>query len=67
MCKCAELIGKKTDGTSDAYVTARWDGVTQSTRVVRGTTSPAFEETLYFPVKLVRVTVEEMAKKGVRE
>ena len=33
-----------------------WDQTSQQTRVLRNTRNPLFEETLYFPVKLVRAT-----------
>ena len=61
---CLDLVGKKLDGMSDAYVTAVWGGTSQQTRVIRGTRTPQFDETLYFPTNLVRNTASELEAKG---
>ena len=45
-------------------MTVTWDQTSQQTRVLRNTRNPLYEETLYFPVKLVRITKEGMEKKG---
>jgi Ca2+-dependent lipid-binding protein len=61
---CHGLPISDENGSSDPFVTATWDECSQQTRVVRNTRSPRFDETLYFPVKLVRITKEDMEKKG---
>ena len=62
--RCADLQPKKTDGTSDPYVTVVWAATTQQTRVIRSTRSPVYEETLYFPTNLNRITSDDLSAKG---
>ena len=54
--QCHDLKAGDADGSADPYVTVTWDQTSQQTRVLRNTRNPLFEETLYFPVKLVRAT-----------
>ena len=62
--QCHDLKAGDADGSADPYVTVTWDQTSQQTRVLRNTRNPLFEETLYFPVKLVRITKEGMEKLG---
>lgn len=62
--RCVGLKAGDADGSADPYVTVTWDQTSQQTRVLRNSRSPLFEETLYFPVKLVRITKEAMEKLG---
>ena len=62
--RCQNLKPGDEDGSADPYVTVTWDQTSQQTRVLRNTRNPLYEETLYFPVKLVRITKEGMEKKG---
>ena len=62
--RCQGLKPGDEDGTADPYVSVTWDQTSQQTRVLRNTRNPLYEETLYFPVKLVRITKEGMEKKG---
>jgi len=61
---CIDLVGKKTDGMSDPYVRAEWSAVSQNTRVIRSTCAPQYDETLYFPTNLVRITTAGLEAKG---
>ena len=61
---CLNLVGKKSDGMSDPYLTAAWTATSQQTRVINSTLAPEYNETLYFPTNLVRFTAKELAEKG---
>lgn len=45
------------------YVTAVWAAVSQQTRVIRSTCAPQYDETLYFPTNLVRISASELEAK----
>ena len=62
--KCNNLPPRKADGTSDPYVSVVWAATSQQTRVVRSTRAPLYDETLYFPTNLNRITSEDLAAKG---
>lgn len=49
---------------SDPFVSVFWDGMKQSTKVVYKNTSPEFNDTLYFPVRCVKPTPIQLARKG---
>ena len=59
------LVSRRPGGSPPSpKISAVWDSVSQHTRVLRPTQHPEVEETLYFPVRLVRITKEEMERKG---
>jgi hypothetical protein len=41
-----------------------WAATSQQTRVIRSTLSPQYDETLYFPTNLSRISSEDLAAKG---
>ena len=51
------------NGLSDPFVTVEWDGREQSTRVVPKDLNPKWNQTLYFPIKLVSLTRDALQKK----
>ena len=51
------------NGLSDPFVTVEWDGCQLSTRVIPFTLNPTWEETLYFPIKLVRLEKKALESK----
>lgn len=62
--RCTNLPQMKPDGTCDPYVSVVWAATSQQTRVIRSTLSPQYDETLYFPTNLSRISSEDLAAKG---
>lgn len=61
----ADLSSRRPNSAPpNAYAAVKWDACLQQTRVVRASANPKYGETLYFPVRLLRLTKEEIAKKG---
>lgn len=52
----SKLIPADPNGLSDPFVIVEWDGCQQSTRVVPRTLDPTWNQTLYFPLKMVTIT-----------
>eukprot|EP00003_Mantamonas_plastica_P031884 TRINITY_DN844_c1_g1_i4.p1 TRINITY_DN844_c1_g1~~TRINITY_DN844_c1_g1_i4.p1 ORF type:complete len:959 (+),score=365.48 TRINITY_DN844_c1_g1_i4:2563-5439(+) len=52
------------NGSTDAFVTVTWGGTTQTTKVIHRNLNPKWNETLYFPVRLVSDSADALAKKG---
>mmetsp|Transcript_45249 Transcript_45249/g.125472 ORF Transcript_45249/g.125472 Transcript_45249/m.125472 type:complete len:800 (+) Transcript_45249:3-2402(+) len=51
-----KLIPADPNGSSDPFVIVEWDGCQQSTRVIYRTLEPTWNQTLYFPLKMVTIT-----------
>jgi len=51
-----KLIPADPNGSSDPFVIVEWDGCQQSTRVIPRTLEPIWNQTLYFPLKMVTIT-----------
>eukprot|EP01028_Stygiella_incarcerata_P009678 TRINITY_DN463_c0_g3_i2.p1 TRINITY_DN463_c0_g3~~TRINITY_DN463_c0_g3_i2.p1 ORF type:complete len:796 (+),score=226.10 TRINITY_DN463_c0_g3_i2:244-2631(+) len=59
---CTELQDCEM-GYSDPFVVCEWDGIKQETRVIEKELNPYFDETLYFPVRVINMEAHELEKK----
>ncbi|KAK2195384.1 bifunctional C2 domain superfamily/C2 domain [Babesia duncani] len=54
LVKCENLPATNSDtNTSDPMVRVRWDGMVNTSRVVESTTSPVYNQNMYFPIHLI--------------
>jgi len=58
-----KLSAADANGSSDPFVVIDWDGAQQSSKVVYRSLEPVWNQTLYFPLKLVTITKETLQKK----
>uniref|UniRef100_A0A7S2CR31 C2 domain-containing protein n=1 Tax=Haptolina brevifila TaxID=156173 RepID=A0A7S2CR31_9EUKA len=58
-----KLTAADPNGYSDPFAVVDWDGAQQSSRVIERSLDPVWNETLYFPLKLVTITQESLQNK----
>ena len=58
----SKLRPADANGLADPFVAVDWDGAQQTSKVVQRELEPEWNETLYFPIKLVTLSKEALSK-----
>lgn len=59
----SKLMPADANGSSDPFVTVDWDGMQQTSKVITRSLEPTWNQTLYFPLKLVTLNKQALASK----
>ena len=59
----SKLMAADPNGSSDPFATVDWDGMQQTSKVIWRTLEPTWNQTLYFPLKLVTLNKQALASK----